>query len=56
MTKPEHLDSVCREEQASNLSNVIISCMMSNKMTLENLDEACEIVREVYRKNAVMKG
>ncbi len=54
VTKPEHLDSVVREEKASILSNAIAKCMMDNRMTLENLDEASEIVRNVYRKNAVM--
>ena len=48
------LDSVSREEQSAILSNVISRCMIENHMTLENLDEASEIVREIYRKNATM--
>ena len=40
----EMLDREFREDQ------------IQNNMTLENLDEACEIVREVFRKNATMKG
>ncbi|MBC5688094.1 hypothetical protein H8S37_03990 [Mediterraneibacter sp. NSJ-55] len=50
------LDSVSREEQKATLSNIILQCMIENRMTLENLDEACEIIREAYRKNATMKG
>ena len=52
----KNLDSVSREEQKSILSNVISRCMIENHMTLENLDEACEVIREIYRKNAIMKG
>ncbi|WP_287492710.1 hypothetical protein [Sellimonas sp.] len=50
------LDSVSREEQKAILSNAISRCMIENHMTLENLDEACESVREIYRKNATIKG
>lgn len=50
------LDSVSREEQRAILSNLIFRCMIENHMTLENLDEACESVREIYRKNATIKG
>ena len=46
----KNLDSVSREEQKAILSNVISRCM------IENLDEACEVIREIYRKNAIMKG
>lgn len=49
----KNLDSVSREEQKEILSNVIFQCMIENHMTLENLDEACEIIREIYRKNAM---
>ena len=52
----KNLDSVSREENAAILSNAIIQNMRDNNMTLENLDEACEIVREAYRKNAIIKG
>ena len=52
----KNLDSVCREEKKTILSNLISQCMIENHMTLENLDEACEVVREIYRKNAIMKG
>ena len=50
------LDSVSRTEKAAILNNIIIQCMRENNMTLEILDEACEIVREIYRKNATLKG
>lgn len=49
-----NLDSVSREEQKAILSNAISRCMIENHMTLENLDEAYEIVREIYRKNATI--
>lgn len=52
----KNLDSVSKEEQKAILSNAISSCMIKNHMTLENLDEACESVREIYRKNATVKG
>lgn len=50
----KNLDSVSREEQKAILSNVISRCMIENYMTLENLDEACEVIREIYRKNAIL--
>lgn len=49
-----NLNSVSREEQKAILSNAISRCMIENHMTLENLDEACEIVRKIYRKNATI--
>lgn len=52
----KNLDSVSREEQKAILSNAISRCMIENHMTLENLDEAYESVREIYRKNATIKG
>ena len=52
----ENLDVATREEQAAKLSNNIIECMMQNSMTLENLDEACALVSEIFRKNAMLKG
>lgn len=52
----EMLDREFREDQSAILSNKISRCMIQNNMTLENLDEACEIVREAFRKNATMKG
>lgn len=52
----QKLDVVTREEKASKLNNVIIECMRSNSMTLENLDDACAIVKEVFRKDAMLKG
>ncbi len=51
----KNLDCVLIEEKKIILSNEITKCMISNGMTLENLDEACEIVKEVYRKNATIK-
>lgn len=50
--KAKNLDSVSKEEKKATLSNTISRCMIENHMTLENLDEACEIVREIYK----MKG
>ena len=52
----KNLDSFFKEEKSATLGNVISQCMIENYMTLENLDEACEIIREIYRKNAIMKG
>lgn len=54
--KAKNLDRVSKEEQKAILSNTISRCMIENHMTLENLDEACESVREIYRKNATIKG
>lgn len=55
MTKPKHLNNIVLEENAARLSNVIIDCMIQNQMTLENLDKACEIVKNIYRKNAIIR-
>lgn len=52
----QKLDVVKREEQAAKLSNAIIECMGSNYMSLENLDDACALVKEAFRKNAMLKG
>lgn len=52
----KNLDCISREEKKSILSNTILECMGNNSMTLENLDESCEIVKEIYRKNALLKG
>lgn len=54
--KKERLDVITREEQAAKLSNTIVEYMMQNSMTLENLDEACALVKEVFRKDAMLKG
>lgn len=54
--KKEKLDAVLREEQAAKLSNIIVEYMTKNFMTLENLDQACVLVDEVFRKNAMLKG
>lgn len=50
----KNLDSFFKEEKSATLGNVISQCMVENYMTLENLDEACEIIREIYRKNAIL--
>lgn len=50
----KNLDSFFKEEKIATLGNVISQCMIENYMTLENLDEACEIIREIYRKNAIL--
>ncbi len=55
MTKPEHLNNIELEENATRLSNAITDCMIQNQMTLENLDEAYKIVKDVYRKNAIIR-
>lgn len=52
----KNLDSFFKEEKSATLGNVISQCMIENYMTLENLDEACEIIREIYRKNAILKS
>ncbi len=52
----KNLDCISREEKKAILSNTILACMKNNSMTLENLDESCEIVKEIYRKNALLKG
>lgn len=54
--KKEKLDTALREDQAAKLSNIIVEYMTKNFMTLENLDEACVLVDEVFRKNAMLKG
>lgn len=50
----KNLDSFFKEEKSATLGNVISRCMIENYMTLENLDEACEVIREIYRKNAIL--
>lgn len=55
MTKPEDLNSVCLVEKTSVLSNAIAECMIKNEMTLEMLDNACQIVKELYRTDAVIR-
>lgn len=50
----KNLDSFFKEEKSATLGNVISQCMIENYMTLENLDEACEIIRKIYRKNAIL--
>ena len=50
----KNLDGFFKEEKSATLGNVISQCMIENYMTLENLDEACEIIREIYRKNAIL--
>ena len=50
----KNLDSFFKEEKSATLGNVISQCMIENYMTLENLDEACEIIREIFRKNAIL--
>lgn len=52
----KNLDSFFKEEKSATLGNVISQCMIENYMTLENLDEACEIIREIYRKNAILSS
>ena len=55
MTAVKNLDSVAREEKKNILCNCITDCMIQNHMTIENLEEACELVREVYFAKATMR-
>ncbi|MGC4018361.1 MAG: hypothetical protein QM793_03460 [Muricomes sp.] len=50
------MDRVNREEKRNQLCNCITNCMIPNRMTMENLEEACELVRELYHKNATMRA
>lgn len=49
------LDVIEKEKQTALLSNTITDCMKQNGMTLEHLDMACDVVRDVYKKNATIK-
>lgn len=53
--KQRELNIITRKENAESLSNTIIMSMMDKRMTLENLDDAVEIVTEAYRKNAALR-
>lgn len=55
MTKQEHLNSMCIEQNVAALSNVITNCMIENGMTFECLGMAYENVKEVFRKDATIK-
>lgn len=55
MTKLEHFESLQTEHKVEILSNAITTCMISNEMTFAMLDEAYDVAKEVYRKNAVVK-
>lgn len=56
MMEEKNLNLCVCEENAAKLANVISDFMIQNKMTLENLDCACEIVEDAFRKNATVKG
>lgn len=56
MINVKPLDNVTREENRNLLFNCIADCMIANHMTVENLEEACELVRELYRKDATMRS
>lgn len=49
------LDVTEKQKNVSLLSNGITDCMIENNMTLEHLDMACDVVRDVYKKNATIK-
>ena len=49
------LDVTEKAKNVTLLSNAITDCMIQNNMTLEHLDMACDVVKEVYKKNATMK-
>lgn len=55
MTRPYELNSVNLIENASILCNVITDCMIKNELTLEALDNACQIVKELYRTDAIIR-
>jgi hypothetical protein len=55
MEIPEKLNTVFLHEMPAKLTNAITECMISNQMTLECLELACNEVKEVYKKNAVIK-
>ena len=55
MEIPEKLNTVFLHEMSAKLTNAITECMISNQMTLECLELACNAVKEVYKKNAVIK-
>ena len=54
-SKVEELNSVSLQKNTSIPSNTITDCMMQHGMTLENLDDACTHVREVFRTDATIK-
>lgn len=56
LNSTKNLDSVSRQENAATLSNHITSYMIQHGMTVENLDDACVLVKELYRKDAIIKG
>lgn len=55
MKNPEKLNIAFLHEMSARLTNVITECMISNQMTLECLELACNEIKEVYKKNAVIK-
>lgn len=50
------LDSVSKQEKKEMLVNHISPYMIQHNMTIENLDDAVNHIKELYRKNAIMKG
>nr|DAI16655.1 MAG TPA: hypothetical protein [Caudoviricetes sp.] len=44
-----------KEREAEKLANVIANHMILRSLTLEVLDEAKELVEDVYKSNATMK-
>ena len=55
MTKSEDLNSVAVEKNKTVLCNAITACMIQNEMTMENLDDAYDMVAELYRTDAVIE-
>lgn len=45
---------VASEKKRLILGDSIIRCMVDNQMSLQDLDNACEIAREYYRKYALL--
>lgn len=48
------LDLVAEVKNRFILGDVITRCMVDNQMTLQDLDNACEGVREFYREQALL--
>ena len=49
------LNATEKTKNVQLLSNAITDCMIQNNMTLEHLDMACDVVRDVYKQNATIK-
>ena len=43
-------------KQEATLMNIIVVHMTENQMTMEQLEHVYDEIKELYRKNAIMKG